>query len=105
MTTQSTPFGYALTIGTASVQILPVNPSRKALMFFNPSNNTVSVCPALAPNGAALAAVVNGAGSISILSGGGFLMLPQPGWPDLGMGSAFNAVASGAGTLFTVWEF
>lgn len=105
MTTAATPFGYSLTVGTVSAQILPPNPSRKALLFFNGSNNTVSVCPALTPGGAALAAVVNGAGSISILSGGGFLMLPQPGWPDIGLGSAFNAIASGANTPFTVWEF
>jgi hypothetical protein len=105
VTTAATPYSYNLTIGTVSVQILPANPSRKALLLFNPSNNTVSVCPAFTPGGTALAAVVNGAGSISVLSGGGFLMLPQPGWPDIGLGSAFNAIASGAGTPFTVWEF
>lgn len=104
MTTLATPFGYALTLGTSSVQILPANPSRKGLMFFNPSANTVSICPALTPGGAQLAAVVNGAGSMTVFSGG-LLVLPQPGWSDIGLGAAFNAIASGAATPFTVWEF
>ena len=104
MTTAATPFGYALTVGTASAQILPQNPSRKGLIFFNPSANTVSICPAVTPGGAALAAIVNGAGSLSILPSG-MLALPQPGWPDIGLGSAWNGIASGAGTPFSVWEF
>ena len=105
MTTATTPYTYALTVGVTSQQILPVNPSRKAVIFFNPSPNTVSVCPVTTAQGAAQAAVLNGAGSISILSGGGMLVLPQGGWPDIGLGSAFNAIASGPNTPFTCWEF
>ena len=105
MTTLITPFAYALTVGVASAQILPQNPSRKGLIFFNPSANTVAICPALTSAGAALAAVLNGAGSISILPSG-MLPIPQPGWPEnAGLGAAWNAVASGAGTPFSVWEF
>lgn len=104
MTTLVTPWAYNLTVGTASAQILPQNPSRKGLIFFNPSGNTVSICPATTNTGAALPAVVNGAGCLSILPAG-LLALPQPGWPDIGLGAAWNAIASGAGTPFTVWEF
>lgn len=105
MTTLQTPWAYNLTLGVTSTQILPANPSRKGLIFFNPSNNTVSICPALTNTGAALPAVISGAGCFSVLSGGGMLALPQPGWPDIGLGAAFNAIASGASTPFTVWEF
>jgi hypothetical protein len=106
MTTLLTPFCYQLTIGVTSAQILPVNPSRKGLIFFNPSNANVSVCPAFNSAGGAAAAALNGAGSISVLSGGGMLVLPQAGWPEsVGIGSAFNAIAAGANTPFTCWEF
>lgn len=105
MTTQNVPLVYNLTLGVTSVQILPTNPSRKALLFFNPSSNTVSVCPALGINGQQVPAVVNGAGSITIFSGG-LLSIPQGGWPEnMGLGAAFNAIASGANTPFSIWEF
>src|SRR3974377_1817158 len=106
MGTILSPFCYTLTLGVASAQILPQNPSRKGLIFFNPSANTVSICPAVNATGANQAAVLNGAGSFWVLSGGGMLGLPQPGWPDsVSIGSAFNGIASGASTPFTVWEF
>jgi hypothetical protein len=105
MTTLLTPFAYVLTVGTSSVQILPQNPSRKAVMFFNPSSNTIAVCPALTASGAALPAAVNGPGSINIITGG-LLILPQQGWPvETGVGAAFNAIASGPVSALTVWEF
>jgi hypothetical protein len=105
MGTLLTPLGYAITLGTGSVQVLPVNPSRKAIIFFNASTNTVAVCPALTAGGQALVAVINGAGSITIVSQG-LLTIPQQGWPDnVGIGAAFNAIASGASTPFSIWEF
>jgi hypothetical protein len=105
MTTALTPLGYALTIGTSSMQILASNPSRKGLMFFNPSSNTVAVCPAFNNNMQPLAAVINGAGAISVLPSG-MLVIPQAGWADnIALGSAFNGIASGASTPFSIWEF
>jgi hypothetical protein len=105
MTTLLTPFGYALSIGTTSIGILPQNPSRKAVMFFNASANTIAICPTLTTSGAALPAAINGPGSINILNGG-LLILPQQGWPvETGVGAAFNAIASGPTSALTVWEF
>lgn len=103
-TTILTPFAYALTVGTASVQLVPANPGRKGLMIYNPSNNTIAVCPAFTTANAALAAVVNGAGSINIVPGG-LLVLPQPGATDAATPAAFNVIASGANSPVTVWEF
>lgn len=103
-TTILTPLAYALTVGTSSQQLVAANPGRKGLMIFNPSSNTVAVCPAVTTGGAALAAVVNGAGSINIVPGG-LLTLPQPGMNDAAVPSAFNVIASGASTAVTVWEF
>jgi hypothetical protein len=106
LTTLLTPFAYPITLGTVSALIVPQNPSRKALLFINPSATaSVSFCPALTASGVALAAVLNGAGSFTLFPGG---MLPLPGdlkLDNLGLGAAWNAIASAPGTPFTVWEF
>ena len=36
------PFAYAPTVGTSQSQVVPANPIRKKLVFFNP-NNTAKV--------------------------------------------------------------
>lgn len=100
-----TPWGYAIMLGNTSAQILPSNPSRKGLIFSNPSNVNVAVCPALTSNNQPLAAVVSGAGSFTLFQGA-ILVLPQAGWPDnIGIGSAFNGIATAPNTPFTIWEF
>ena len=107
MTTQSTPFTNAPLVGTTAAQVATVNPSRKGIIFFNPSANTVTVYPGLSNTSQQIpinSMIVNGAGGITIVSGG-LLALPQPGWPDIGIGVNFFAVASGALTPFTIWEF
>lgn len=96
------PRGWAVTVGVASAQCIPAGDnSRRKLMFHNPhGTNSVAVCPKT--NGATdgdLAAVVNGAGSITILPLATFEIEGK------NCQSAFNAIASGAGTPFTIWEF
>jgi|SRR6516162_537917 hypothetical protein len=105
MTTQLNPLAYAITLGTSSVQVLPSNPSRRGLIFFNASSNLVSVIPAVDNTGRPTTAIVNGPGCIAVVPGGGALILPQPGWTDAGIGAAFNAIASAPMTAFTIWEF
>jgi len=119
MTTELRPLAYLCLVGTSAINILPINPSRKGLLFYNPSANTVSVAPffgatftggafGIPPGQTGLFASimsVNGPGTVSILSGG-MLSIPQPGWGDtVGLGAAWNAIASGPNTNFTVWEF
>jgi hypothetical protein len=103
-TTGLLPYVYAITLGTSSVQILASNPTRKGVMFHNPGSNSVAVCPALNIASAAVPAVLNGAGSVTILPGG-VLVVPQNTWIDAVATCAWNAIASGAGTPFTAWEF
>jgi len=105
MTTQLNPITYVLTLGTSSVAVLPANPSRRALIFYNASNNLISVTPAFSNTGAAVTAVIGGPGCIAVPSGGGSLILPQPGWDSVGIGAAFNGIASAPGTPFAIWEF
>jgi hypothetical protein len=105
MTTALSPLAYALTLGTSSVAIVPSNPSRKGIIFFNPSSNTVAVCPAFTASGQALPAVVNGAGSINLLPNATLMLPPAGNDKTAGVGAAWNAIASGAATPFTVWEF
>lgn len=102
--TQNLPFAYALTVGLTSVQVLPSNPTRRGVTFYNPGPNTVAVCPALNNSQQAQAAVVNGAGSISILPMN-VLVMPPVAWPDAAATCAWNAIASGANSPFTAFEF
>ena len=105
MTTQLLPLAYAITLGTSSVQIVPANPGRRGIIFYNGSANTVAVCPAFQFNGQALAAAINGAGSISIVPMG-ILTIPGSGIPGgAAIGTAWNGIASGVSTAFTAWEF
>jgi hypothetical protein len=67
---QSPPYTFPITLSTSSVQILPVNPLRKRVIFVNPNATAlVAVCP-LGParnTGVVITAVVNGAGCVTVL--------------------------------------
>ncbi|HEX8815797.1 MAG TPA: hypothetical protein VF753_09870 [Terriglobales bacterium] len=107
MTTLLFPLAYALTIGTAQQQILALNPSRKALIFVNVGTVNVAIAPAFANVGGVptpLVCTINGPGCLTLTSAGNFV-LPQPGWPEVALGAAFNAIAAAPATPFTVWEF
>jgi hypothetical protein len=103
-TTLTLPLTYALTIGTSSTQVLPGNPARKGVVFFNPGPNSIAVCPSTNNTGATVPAVINGAGSITILPGGMLTVPPVP-WIDGVVTCAWNAIGGGAASPFTAWEF
>jgi hypothetical protein len=67
---QVPPYVYPVTLGTASTQVLPVNPSRKRVIFVNPNATAlIAVCP-LGPTrntNVIVTAVINGAGCRTIL--------------------------------------
>jgi flavoprotein len=67
---QVPPYVYPVTLGTSSVQILPVNPARKRVIFVNPNATAlVAVCPS-GPSrntNVAVVAAINGAGCRTIL--------------------------------------
>jgi hypothetical protein len=99
---QVPPYVYGPTLGTASVQILPVNPLRKRLMFINPNATaSVAVCPVgptRVTGGAIVTAAINGAGCMTILPYDSFLVDgSEPGGPQLYMPSAWVGIASGGG--------
>lgn len=106
-TTNPLPTGYGTTVGIVSGPALPANPTRGGLIFYNPSLTvTIAVCPSMV-NQATLGvytglatgvAVINGAGSITLNPGDKFIV------DNLNCGGAFNAIASGAGGVLTVWE-
>lgn len=103
-TTQILPLTYALTLGTTSTQIVPPNPTRKGILFHNPGPNSVAVCPSLNNQMQPVAAVINGAGSLTIVPGG-VLSVPPQTWVDALATCGWNGIASGAGSPFTAWEF
>jgi hypothetical protein len=93
---QSLPYVYDPTIGTSPAQILPNNPLRKALIFFNPSaGNTCAVCPAVSRrNSGAVTCALNGAGSFP-LAPGAQLRLEGWNWGAVPLlPSAWNGVCS-----------
>jgi hypothetical protein len=102
------PWDYPPTLTTTPVQVLPLDPIRRRIIFFNPSATaTIAFCPSQVTRaGVTFACAVNGAGSITLLPYGSFVLdggTPQ-GSP-LSMGVAWFGVASTAGAPSTVFEF
>lgn len=106
---QSPPYVYPIAVTTASAQILAANPQRKKLIFHNPNDQIkVAVCPlgpSRASGGAAITAVINGAGCITLVPydrveiTGSTASGPQQAMP-----SAWLGIGSSAGAL-TIIEF
>lgn len=104
---QVPPYAYPRALTTSPTQVLADNPARKRLIFFNPNATvTVAVCPVLSRvNSAAITCAVNGAGSITLLPYGSFVVEGgSAGGGPLQMRTAWNGVASGSGNL-TILEF
>lgn len=96
------PYAWPVTVGTSSAQVLPYDPLRKHVKFCNP-NATALV--AVAPNfnrasGSTLTAVVNGAGSVTILP---YACFDVDGYPTLAQ--AWSAIANSPSSALTIWEF
>jgi hypothetical protein len=96
------PFDYPAALSTTPVQVLPIDPLRRRIVFFNLSQTaTVAFCPSQVTRaGTAFACTVNGAGSITLLPMGSFVLDGgTPQGPPLAMGSAWFGVSSAAGVL------
>lgn len=109
---QVAPYVYPLTIGTASVQVLPNDTGRKKVIFINPNDTAkVAVCP-IGPNPTPgstqtlIVAVINGPGCATLLP---YQSMEVPGQPvggsPLAMPSAWVGVASAGSSSLTIWEF
>jgi hypothetical protein len=106
---QVPPYVYPATLGTASVQVLPVNPARKRILFVNPNATAlIAVCP-LGPTrstNVVVTAVINGAGCVTILPYSSFTVDGSSGTgPQLSMPSAWVAIASAVSSAFTAYEW
>lgn len=109
---QSPPYTYPQTIGTSSVTVIAANPQRKKLLFHNPNDTAkIAVCPvgptrAAGGSQAAIVAVINGAGCITLLPyqtqeiSGATASGPQQSMP-----SAWVGVASAGASAITILEF
>jgi flavoprotein len=108
-TAQVPPYVYPVTLGTSSVQILPVNPARKRVMFVNPNATAlVAVCP-FGParnTNVAVVAAINGAGCRTILPYDAFTVDGSgASGPQLYMPSAWVGIASAVSSALTILEF
>jgi flavoprotein len=107
---QVPPHVYPVTLGTTSVQVLPINPARKRVIFVNPNATAlVAVCPvgpARVTGGVAVVAVINGAGCRTILPYDAFTVDGSgASGPQLYMPSAWVGIASAVSSSLTVLEF
>jgi flavoprotein len=107
---QVPPYVYPVTLGTSSIQVLPVNPARKRVIFVNPNATAlVAVCP-LGParnTNVAVVAAINGAGCRTILPYDAFTVDGSSGGsgPPLYMPSAWVGIASAVSSALTILEF
>lgn len=106
---QVPPYVHGGTLSTSQVQVLSVDQQRRKIIFFNPNaSTTIAFCPA-GPNrdtGAAVTCAVNGAGSITLLAGQGFVVTGQNGsGPVLSTPSAWNGIAASGGATYTILDF
>ena len=96
---QVPPYVYPVTLGTSSIQVLPVNPLRKRVIFVNPNATAlVAVCP-LGParnTNVAVVAIINGAGCVTVLPYSSFTLDngEGSGAPPLSIPSAWVGIAS-----------
>jgi hypothetical protein len=106
---QVPPYVYAITLGTSSTQILPVDPLRKRAIFVNPNATAlVAVCPSgpSRKDGTPIVAAINGPGCTTILPFSSFTVDgAEPGGPQLYMPSAWVGIGSTASTALTILEF
>jgi hypothetical protein len=101
------PFDYPPTLTTTPQQVLPVDPQRRRIIFFNPSATaTIAFCPSQVTRaGVAFTCAVNGAGSITLLPLASFVLDGgTPQGPPLAMSAAWFGVAT-TNAPSTVFEF
>jgi hypothetical protein len=107
---QVPPYTFPIVLSTTSVQVLPVNPLRKRVIFVNPNATAlVAVCP-LGParnTNVAVVAIINGAGCVTVLPYSSFTLDngEGSGAPPLSIPSAWVGIASAASSGLTVYEF
>jgi hypothetical protein len=107
-------FTWPWALSTTPTQILPANPLRRQLVFYNSSATaSVAVCPAVnRRDSTPVTCAVNGAGGITLLpyqmqtvvENSGVTAGIGRGIP-FGLPSAWNGVASSGGSSLTVLEF
>ncbi|HZZ22898.1 MAG TPA: hypothetical protein VFE60_10150 [Roseiarcus sp.] len=101
------PFDYPPTFSTTPQQVLPIDPARRRIIFFNPSSTaSIAFCPSsLTRGGVAFTCAVNGAGSITLLPLASFVLDGgTPQGPPLAMSAAWFGVST-TNAPATVLEF
>ena len=102
------PFDYNPTLSTTPQQVLPIDPARRRIIFFNPSATaSIAFCPSQVTRaGVAFNCAVNGAGSITLLPLASFVLDGgTPQGPPLAMSAAWFGVANTTSAPATVYEF
>ena len=93
----ASPVSTTVSVGTASVQVLPANASRHGVIFYNQSAYVISILPGTGT------AVASAGGTINLPASGGMLSLSC--WNTYPCGNAFQAISTNAASALTLWEF
>jgi hypothetical protein len=104
---QTPPYAHGGTVGTTPVQAAAPDTLRKKIVFFNPNSTAIiAFCPA-GPNrdtGQPLVCAVNGAGSLTLQPGNGFVFSGSNNVERLTMSAGWNVVANAGGSSWTIWD-
>lgn len=101
------PTGWAITVGITSALALPANPTRGGLIWVNQGSVAVAICPnvqnvvtggVVTGQVTGAAAVVGGAGSITMQPGDKFIIDNMP------CGCQWNAIAASSPGVLTAFE-
>jgi hypothetical protein len=102
------PWDYPPTLGPTPQQVLPIDPIRRRIIFFNPSATaTVAFCPSQVTRASVpFTCAVHGSGSITLAPLASFVLDGgTPQGPPLAMGAAWFGVSTAAGVPSTALEF
>jgi len=106
-TTALIPVGWGTTVGTTAQLVLPANPTRTGLIWFNPSAVSISIWPASTNIGVlgvfpgfstTNTIAAGGAGSITIATNA-YLIID-----NMACSCAWNGIAAASGGSITVLE-
>lgn len=113
-TTALAPNGYGAVVGTTSGMVVPPNPSRGGLMFFNNGSVQIAVCPdrlVVQPSAGAAYPTTNPfpTGGVAAIGGSGSINL-APGQSitldNLAASGQWNGISAGPGNgVLTILEF
>lgn len=102
--TPGQPYTWPVSVGTSSAQVIGPDTTRRRIAFYNSSDTAkIAVCPTVSRKDSSLiTCAVNGPGSITLLP---YQSHQLDAVEPSSVNTAWNAIASSAGSPLTVFEW